>query len=169
MGLTSRENIHKPVYNAYKFLAQLGTQQVALTVSGDAGVSGMATRSADGGVELILYNGQNPGSGPINDTYYQVTDAHSIGVTVSGLDPQYPFDVTAYRVDHLIGNAYTVWQNLGRPDMTTMTDANWQALRDNMDSPAEPLGHALCGTTFTHAFQLESPGVLFVKLAPAAP
>jgi xylan 1,4-beta-xylosidase len=169
MGLTSRQNIHKPVYNAYKFLAQLGNQQVALTLTGPAGVGGMAAHSDDGGIELILYNGQNPGIGPKTETYYQNADAQSIGVTISGLDPQFPFDVSAYHVDHVNGNAYTVWQNLGRPDMTTMTDANWQSLRDAMDSPEEPLGRALCGTTFTHSFQLQSPGVLFVKLAPAAP
>jgi xylan 1,4-beta-xylosidase len=169
MGLTSRENIHKPVYNAYKFLTQMGNKQVALTVTGAAGVGGMAARSPDGGVQLILYNGQNPGNGPTNDTYYQNADAQSIGVTVSGLDPAFPFDVTAYRTDHKVGNAYTVWQDLGRPAMSAMTDANWQSLRDVMDSPAEPLGRALCGTTFTHSFTLQSPGVLFVKLAPAAP
>jgi len=169
MGLTSRENIHKPVYNAYKFLAQMGTQQVALTVTGGAGVGGMAARTPDGGIQLILYNAQNPGAGPFDMTYYQVTEAHSIGVTVSGLDPAFPFDITAYRTDHTVGNAYTVWQDLGRPAMSAMTDANWQALRDAMDSPPEPLGRALCGTTYTHTFQLTSPGVLFVKLAPAAP
>jgi len=169
MGLTSRENIHKPVYNAYKFLAQMGTQQVALSVTGAAGVGGMAARTPDGGIQVILYNAQNPGQGPFDKTYYQVTEAHSIGVTVSGLDPAFPYDVTAYHVDHTAGNAYTVWQDLGRPTMSAMTDANWQALRAAMDSPAEPLGRALCGTTFTQAFQLQSPGVLFVKLAPAAP
>jgi xylan 1,4-beta-xylosidase len=168
MGLTSRENIHKPVYNAYKFLEQMGTHQISFTISGAAGLGGMAARSDDGGVELILYNGQNPGVGPKTETYYQVADAQSIGVTISGLDPSFPFDVNAYHVDHVNGNAYAVWQNLGRPDMTTMTDDNWQALRDAMDSPEEPLGRALCGSTFTHAFQLQSPGVLFVKLAPAA-
>jgi xylan 1,4-beta-xylosidase len=169
MGLTSRENIHKPVYNAYRFLAQLGTQQVAFNITGAAGLGGMAARSADGGVQLIIYNGQNPGKGPSNETYYQNADATSVGVTISGLDPKFPFDVTAYHVDHKAGNAYTVWTDLGRPDMTTMTDDNWAALRAAMDSPAEPLGRALCGSTFTHSFQLSSPGVLFVKLAPAAP
>ncbi|HEV8549312.1 MAG TPA: hypothetical protein VGQ57_09790 [Polyangiaceae bacterium] len=169
MGLTSRENIHKPVYNAYKFLTQMGTQQVGLTISGDPGVGGMAARTPDGGLQLIIYNGQNPGLGPKDDKYYDVTDAHTIGVTISGLDATFPFDVTAYHVDHNVGNAYTAWQTLGRPAMAAMTDANWQSLRDVMDSPAEPLGHALCGTTFTHAFTLQSPGVLFVKLAPAVP
>ncbi len=169
MGLTSRENIHKPVYNAYKFLAQLGTQQVAFTLSGAAGIGGMAARSADGGVQLIIYNGQSPGRGPTDDRYYTVADAQSFGVTVSGLDPAFPYDVTAYRVDHTVGNAYAAWQGLGRPNMTAMTDANWQALRDAMDSPAEPVARSLCGTTFTYSSQLQSPGVLFVKLAPAAP
>jgi xylan 1,4-beta-xylosidase len=169
MGLTSRQNIHKPVYNAYRFLTQLGNQQVSLDVTGQAGVGGMATRSADGGVELILYNGQNPGVGPKTETYYQNADAISIGVSVSGLDPKFPFDVTAWHVDHTAGNAYTVWQNKGRPNMTAMTDADWQDLRNVMDSPAEPLGKAVCGSTFTHTFQLSSPGVLFVKLAPASP
>lgn len=169
MGLTSRQNIHKPVYNAYRFLAQMGNQQIGFNITGQAGVGGMATRSADGGVELILYNGQNPGPGPKTETYYQSADALSIGVTVSGLNPTFPFDVTAYHVDHTAGNAYTVWLNQNRPDMSTMTDDDWQALRDAMDSPAEPVGRALCGTTFTHTFQLSSPGVLFVKLAPAAP
>lgn len=169
MGMTSRENIHKPVYNAYKFLAELGTEQVAFSINGSAGVGGMAARSADGGIQLILYNGQNPGQGPVDDTYYTVADARSIGVTISGLDPQFPFDVTAYRVDHVNGNAYNAWEGLGRPTMNGMSDANWQTLRDAMDSPPEPLARSLCGTTFTHAFQLQSPGVLFVKLAPAAP
>lgn len=169
MGMTSREDIHKPVYNAYKFLAQMGTEQVALSVSGGPGVGGMAAHTADGGIQLILYNAQNPGAGPFDKTYYQNTDAHSIGVTVSGLDAKFPYDVTAYRVDHTAGNAYTVWQDLGRPTMAAMSDDNWQTLRAAMDSQPEPLGRALCGTTFTHAFQLQSPGVLFVKLAPAAP
>jgi len=41
--------------------------------------------------------------------------------------------------------------------------------RPIMDSPVEPIRRALCGTTFTHSFQLQSPGVLFVKLTPALP
>jgi xylan 1,4-beta-xylosidase len=169
MGLTSRENIHKPAYNAYKFLAEMGTQQIAFSISGGAGVGGMASRSPDGGVQVILYNGQNPGDGPKTETYYQSADALSIGLTVSGLDPKFPYDVTAYHIDHTAGNAYTVWQNQGRPDMPSMTDDDWSALRAAMDSPAEPLGKALCGSTFTHSFQLSSPGVLFLKFAPAAP
>ncbi len=63
MGLISRENLHKPAYNAYKFLAQMGHEQVALTTGGSAGLGGMAARDERGGVQILVYNGQSPGKG----------------------------------------------------------------------------------------------------------
>ena len=107
MGLISRENIRKPAYNAYHFLAQMGGEQI---------------------------------------------------------DPTLAYDVTAYRVDESHGNAYATWAAQGRPSMSAMTEEHWQALRDTMNSPPEPLGEALCGETFAASFELSSPGVLFVTL-----
>ncbi len=166
MGLITRENIHKPAYNAYRFLAQMGTEQVELSVEGSGSVGGMAARDADGGVQILIYNGQNPGNGPTDDTYYEVTDEQEISLTLAGIDPETAYDVTAYRVDKTRGNAYAVWQSQGRPSMSEMSEDDWQALRDSMDSPAEPIGQALCGDTFSETFQLPSPGVLFVTLVP---
>ena len=127
----------------------------------------MAARSPSGAIQILLYNGQNPGAGPADDTYYAVTEAQSIGVSLSGLEPTLAYDVTAYRVDESHGNAYATWEAQGRPAMSAMTEENWQALRDTMDSPPEPLGEALCGDTFAASFELSSPGVLFVMLTPA--
>ncbi len=168
MGLTSRENIHKPAYNTYRFLAQMGNQQIALSITGAGDVGGMAARDAAGGVQILLYNGQDPGGGPADGVYYTVGSAQSIGLSVSGLDSTVPYDVTAYRVDEAHGNAYATWESQGRPSMSAMTDADWAALRSSMDSPAEPLGQALCGSTFAHLFSLSSPGVLFVTLTPSS-
>lgn len=167
MGLISREGIHKPAYNAYKFLAQMGIEQVELNVEGAGNVGGMAARSADGGVQVIVYNAQNPGLGPTDDVYYQQSAAQDIGVTISGLDPEISYDVASYRVDADHGNAYGVWQSMGRPNMPSMSEADWQALRDAMDSPEEPIGQALCGETFSQTFSLASPGVLFIDFTPA--
>jgi beta-xylosidase len=127
----------------------------------------MAARDDTGAMQIILYNGQDPGAGPGDDTYYAVTEAQDIGLTISGLDPEISYDVTTFRVDETPGNAYATWQGLGRPTMSDMSDADWQALRDTMVSPAEPLGDALCGDTFSATFALSSPGVLFVTLEPA--
>jgi len=167
MGLISRENIRKPAYNAYRFLAQMGHEQIPLNVTGPGGVGGMAARSPNGAIQILLYNGESPGAGPSDGTYYAVTEAESIGVTLSGLDPSLAYDVTAYRVDESHGNAYATWEAQGRPTMSAMSEADWQALRDTMNSPAEPLGEALCGATYAASFDLSSPGVLFVTLTPA--
>lgn len=167
MGLISREGIKKPAYNAYKFLAQLGDQQLASTIDGPGGVGGMAARSSDGGIQVIIYNGQNPGAGPSDDQYYDEADAQQIGVTLSGLNPEVAYDVTEYRVDTTHGNAYATWQGMGRPTMSSMTETDWQSLRDTMDSQPMPVGQAVCGETFSKSFSLSSPGVLFLTLAPA--
>lgn len=170
MGLTTRENIHKPAYNAYKFLNQMGTEQLPFAIEGPGHVGGMATRDAEGGIQVIVYNGQNPGDGP-SDTdpikYYEVTGEHEIGLTLSGLSADITYDVASYRIDETHGNAYATWQGQGRPTMDEMSEDDWQALRDTMDSQPEPLATAVCGETFSHQFSLSSPGVYFVTLTPA--
>ncbi len=167
MGLISREGIRKPAYNAYKFLAQMGDQQLSFAIEGPPGVGGMAARDAIGGIQLIIYNGQNPGAGPSDDQYYDETEPQPIGVTLSGLNAEVAYDVTEYRVDSTQGNAYATWQALGRPSMSNMTEADWQSLRDTMDSMPMPLGEAVCGERFSKTFSLSSPGVLLITLTPA--
>jgi len=128
----------------------------------------MASRSTkDSGVQVILYNGQNPGGGPGDSKYYDVANAQDFGITVSGLNPKMAYDVTAYRVDDVRGNSFATWDKAGRKTMDAMSADDWQALRSSMDSPAEPVAHALCGTTFSKTFSLSSPGVLFLTFEPS--
>lgn len=168
MGLYNREGIKKPAYNAYSFLARMGDEQRSFTIEGEGNVGGMAARNtSNGGVQVLLYNGQNPGGGYRDDHYYSVEPAQDIGITVSGLDPEASYDVTLYRVDETRGNAWAAWDALGRPTMGEMDDAAWQTLRDTMLSPAEPVGQALCGATFSQTFSLSSPGALLLTFEPA--
>ena len=167
MGLISREGIKKPAYNAYKFLAQLGHEQLALTAQGPGGVNGLAARDPNGSVQVLLYNGQSPGLGFRNDMYYTSAAAQPVSITIDGLNPSTAYDVTTSRVDETHGNSFAVWNSQGRPPMSQMTDAQWQALRDGAESPAEPLGQALCGSSVKLNLQLSSPGVFLLKLTPA--
>jgi len=168
MGLVNRESIKKPAYNAYKFLAGMGDEQLALTVDGGGNLGGMASRDTkDGGVEVILYNGQNPGAGYSEDKYYETAKAQDIGITVTGMNPTMAYDVTAYRVDDTRGNSFATWDSGGRKAMSSMSESDWQTLRSSMDSPAESISHAVCGTTFSKTFSLSSPGVLFVTIEPS--
>jgi len=170
MGLLTRESIKTPAYNAYKFLAKLGNEQLAFEIEGGSGIGGMASRNTTtGGVELILYNGQNPGAGFATDMYYEAAAATDIGITVSGLKADWSYDVTAYRVDDMHGNAFDTWSSAGKKAMSAMSDSDWQTLRTAMDPPAEPVGKALCGTSLSKKFSLSSPGVLLVTIEPSRP
>ena len=168
MGLYSRESIKKPAYNAYKFLAGMGDEQLSLTVDGAAGIGGMASHNTqDGGLQVILYNGQSPGAGYQDDTYYTVAAAQNIGITVSGMNPTLAYDVNVYRADDVRGNSFAAWSNGGKKSMANMTDSDWQALKSAMESPAEPVGQAVCGATMSKTFSLSSPGVLFLSIQPS--
>jgi beta-xylosidase len=168
MGLLTRESIKTPAYNAYKFLAKLGNEQLALSVEGGAGVGGMASRNTTtGGVEIILYNGQNPGEGFATDTYYATAAAQDIGITVSGLNPDWAYDVTLYRVDDVRGNSFAAWDTAGKKTMATMSESEWESLRTAMEPPAEPVGQALCGTGLSKTFSLSSPGVMLLTIEPS--
>lgn len=168
MGLVSREGIKKPAYNAYQFLARMGDEQLSFTVDGPGGVGGMASRKmANGGVQVLIYNGQSPGGGFVDDKYYTVGGDKNIGVTISGLPAEKSYNVTAYRVDETHGNAFNVWDKAGKKNMSDMSDADWQAVRGAMVAPAEEVGKAVCGASFSKSFSISSPGVLLVTLEPA--
>lgn len=168
MGLVNRENIKKPAYNAYKFLGSMGDEQVTLTVDGGGNVGGMASRNTkNGGMQVIIFNGQNPGGGFSEDKYYQVAGAQDIGITVSGMNPTMAYDVTAYHIDETHGNSFATWEKAGKKTMDAMMPSDWTTLRAAMDSPAEPVSHAVCGTKFSKTFSLSSPGVLFVTIEPS--
>jgi hypothetical protein len=128
----------------------------------------MAARDTQGGgVQVLIYNGQNPGAGYQDDIYYATAAAQDIGITVAGLDPEAAYDVTLYRVDDVRGNAWAAWDGLGRPTMSAMDDAAWTTLRDSMVSAPEPVGEALCGDSFSKTFSLSSPGAMLLTLEPA--
>lgn len=168
MGLVSRENIKKPAYNAYKFLGSMGDEQLSLSVSGGGNVGGMASRNTkNGGLQVILYNGQNPGPGFSEDSYYKVAGAQDIGITVTGMNPKMAYDVTAYHVDETHGNSFATWDKAGKKNMDAMSAEEWTTLRSTMDSPPETVSHAVCGDKFSKTFSLSSPGVLFVTIEPA--
>ncbi len=168
MGLYSREGIKKAAYNAYSFLARMGDEQRSFSVEGEGNVGGMASRdTADGGMQVLVYNGQNPGDGFRNDTYYAEGPAQDIAITVTGLNPDVAYDVAVYHVDEVQGDAWAAWDDLGRPTMANMDEAAWGALQTSMEAPAVPVGEALCGDSFSSTFSLSSPGVLLLTIEPA--
>jgi len=87
------------------------------------------------------------------------------------MNPTMAYDVTVYRADDTRGNSFATWDSGGRKSMANLSDSDWQTLKgsltSSMESPAEPVSHAVCGTKFSKTFSLSSPGVLFLTIEPA--
>jgi hypothetical protein len=120
-----------------------------------------------GDVQVLIYNGQSPGGGFVDDNYCAEAAAQNIGISLSGLDPDHAYDVSTYRVDDVRGNAFAAWNMGGKKDMSAMSEADWTSLKNVMESQAEPVGSAQCGATFSKTFSLSSPGVLLLNIEPA--
>jgi len=116
--------IDKPVLNTFRMLGMLGSQRIKLTSSAAAasqsvlnpgaaiveGVDGMATKR-ESEVDVLLWNYKQedlPGA------------AASVVLTIAGLPPSVKSaQLEEFRVDHDMGNAYTAWQSMGRPEKPT--------------------------------------------------
>lgn len=109
-GLVAADRINKPAFNAFAMLHRLG--DTLLPLSSD---SALATRRADGGVVLALWNY----APPVGDTasytkgepqgavrHFDVHIAH-VGVNAKA---------TIWRLDEEHGNAVAVFDRMGRPD-----------------------------------------------------
>jgi xylan 1,4-beta-xylosidase len=113
-----------PVLNAFRLLSRLGTTQVAATSSAEVslerimsdGVSRspdvgvLATRSANGIVDILLWHYQDDDvEGPAAD----------VRLVLTGLAPGFAHEALVWRVDGREGNAFASWQNMGSPSRPT--------------------------------------------------
>ena len=122
-GIIAEDGIHKPAFNAFAMLHQLGDQRLKLTASrGNAEPTAgaepdniLATRTADGALALAVWNYVAPygegaaytpppaNPGPSKDVTLHLTNVNpNATVTVERLDP-----------DH--GNAVKAFDAMGRP------------------------------------------------------
>ncbi len=115
-GIIAEDGIHKPAFNAFSMLHQLGDQRLKLAPIGSAEPEDiLATRSADGTLALAVWNYAAPfgegatytpppaNPGPTKDVTLHLTGVKpDATVTVQRLDP-----------DH--GNAVKAFDRMGRP------------------------------------------------------
>ena len=116
--------VEKPLLNAYRMMARLGTTRLAATSSAaspadlvDAGdglsmpeeVDVLASRGEDGRVALLVWRH--------TDDQYRTDDGPTpVRVTVDGLAAG-EYALTHHRIDATHSNAHTVWRDLGSPQV----------------------------------------------------
>ncbi len=134
MGMITRQGIHKPIYNVFKMLHTMGDEQISFEkTSGPTSINGFASKHSDGSIAALFYNStteHNPEvlwKPEVLDPFPYEPFDDEIEVEISGIT----FDtanVTIVLVDEKHSNAYTVWEDNGRPDMVDMDEKDWEEL-----------------------------------------
>ena len=151
-GLMNLEGIRKPSYFAYRFLRQLGEQNVETS---DA--QSWVTRSADGSVQALVWNYAPivPPKGETGQSFYrkELLSANK-GTLRIELDqlPKGRYSVSTYAVGYQKNDAYTAYLRMGAPSQ--LTQAQVQAL-DKLASGV-PMEQSV----------IEHPGGAFVRDMP---
>jgi xylan 1,4-beta-xylosidase len=118
-GLMNFEGIRKPSYFAYKFLAALGPDDVAVDDP-----HSWATRKADGSVQVLFWNytAITPPNGESDEVFYKLEQPSvrllPTDIEIRGLyDGQYRMAV--YRTGYEENDAYTAYLRMGAPSQLT--------------------------------------------------
>jgi xylan 1,4-beta-xylosidase len=114
-SLVTTSGIDKPVLNAYRMFAQLGSERLAVESDrtgalGGEEVDALATR-ADGGRLCVLVWRHA-------DDQYATAEPARVTLRLHG-PAEGSYDVTHWRIDRDHSNAHTVWQSLGAPQDPT--------------------------------------------------
>lgn len=119
-GLINYEDIRKPSFFAYKFLAQLGPKDIFTSDK-----QSWVTKSSDGSVEALFwdYVPIAPPNGETDQVFYKMEQpakpASTTTLKIAGMkDGLYALNV--YRIGYEQNDAYTAYLHMGAPSQLTM-------------------------------------------------
>lgn len=164
-GLLNYQGIRKPAYFAYRFLAQLGTEDLR---NDDA--QSWITRDEHGGVQALLWNytAVAPPPGQTNQTFYSkeqpAASAPTAHLHLSGLAPGM-YRVNLSRVGYTQNDAYTAYLRLGSPEQLTRSQ---QALLTAASSapPVEVTVRIRAGDSFDRLIPMQQNSVVLLTVEP---
>ena len=117
----STNGIDKPVLNVFRLLAKMGGIRLALTSDRDQDpvalgradsdddpptISGIAATDETAGIQVFLASHHDD---------WDVTDPSEVSVSLVGVAPDTRYRVYRSMVARSSGNAYTAWDDMGRP------------------------------------------------------
>ena len=132
-GLMNPQGIRKPAWFAYKYLHQLGEQEVRTP---DA--QSWVARDAKGGVQVLAWDFQKPDQGNKSNRPYYTTvqptrDGTPLALELKGMKPG-SYTMRVYRTGFKANDAHTAYLEMGKPKSLTQSQvAQLQAL--TVDKP----------------------------------
>ncbi|MDO7851296.1 GH39 family glycosyl hydrolase [Hymenobacter convexus] len=161
-GLLNLQGIRKPAFFAYKYLQQLGPQELQ-----NADAASWATTDAAGNVQVLLWNFTRPRQSTQDNQVYFVQEhpaaaASAVTLALRNL-PAGRYAPKTYRVGYRHNDAYSAYLQLGRPaELTPQQVASLQALTRDAPETGPPLKTSAQGLRLT--IKLNENDVVLVKL-----
>jgi xylan 1,4-beta-xylosidase len=164
-GLINLEGIKKPSFYAFKFLSQLGKDDVQ---TDDA--RSWVTKSPNGSMQVLVwdYSPVVPPAGQTGQTFYKLeqpaTDLGSVEVDLTHV-PSGRYHVTLYQTGYKRNDAYTAYLEIHAPNQ--LTQAQVEALKKTSDgSPISETDVAVTDGHLMHQMTLCTNDVFFLKITP---
>ena len=164
-GLMNLQGLRKPAFFAYKFLAQLGPDDVA---TDDAGT--WATREPDGSVQVLVwdYTPILPPDGETNQVFYKgeqpAKPLAPAQLEVSGLRDG-PYRLLIYRTGYEQNDVYTAYLHLGAPSQLTRAQVA-QLQQAANGAPAEERTITLRNGHFDDSLPMHENDTVLLTLTP---
>jgi xylan 1,4-beta-xylosidase len=164
-GLLTVGNLRKPRFYALALLERLGSDELAVRLSGDGAgslVEAWAARDADGRVTVAMWNSTLDQSKTAGDPLLD----RVVAVDIRGLGAD-AYTLRHYRVDLAHSNIAAVWEQMG--DGRPWPDENaWKALRgaDRLDQLHPPRRVLARDGAVGTEFELPMPAVSLLELVP---
>jgi xylan 1,4-beta-xylosidase len=162
-GLLNYQGLRKPAYFAYRFLAQLGTEDIATEDS-----QSWITRDSRGSVQALFWDHTpiDTPPGENNQTFFRreqpAKPAPTTKLSIHGLKSG-RYAVRIYRVGYQQNDVYTAYLHMGAPDQLTREQvATLQA--STAGTPVETKIIKVTTGDFNQQFEMKQNDVVFVTL-----
>jgi len=162
-GLINYQGIRKPSFFAYRFLSQLGADDIATNDQ-----QSWITKSADGSVQALFWN-YTPVAPPDNESdqifYKREQPARSTAPTtlkIAGMQDG-SYEMNIYRTGYKQNDAYTAWLHMGSPNQLTRQQvASLQTAASG--APIETRTITIRNGAFEHEFEMHENDTVLVTL-----
>ncbi len=126
LALVTAGPLAKPMLRGFQLMAQLGDVRLASTGGAAGRMVGLLPTYGDGTIRLLVYNfaeGPDAIAAETNVGPAATVDVEVTGLRAEGANGAYagPAEVEITRLDQQHGNAYRLWQQMGKPRQTDAT------------------------------------------------
>jgi xylan 1,4-beta-xylosidase len=167
-GLINYQDLKKPAFYAFKFLNELGAQELA-----NADAASWVCKGDDNSVQALFWNYTPivPPTGVNDQDFYQheipAKDAGRTTLSIANL-PAGSYILEIFHTGYRANDVFTGYIDMGSPSQLTPTQVDILSKASSGDPETVETIHVNAGKPFTREFSMRQNDVYFVKLIPLA-